>query len=108
MERLRAPLRFCLLALFSSTPATAHNTAVAVAVPVVDITVDGDFADWPQDAPRHDIQLIEYGQAPTGRRDLTASFRLCCNGSCVCVVRSVFERARLACAGTERRTVHQP
>ena len=45
MERLRAPLRFCLLALFSSTPATAHNTAVAV--PVVDITVDGDFADWP-------------------------------------------------------------
>ena len=76
MERLRTALRFCLLALFSSTPATAHNTAVAVAVPVVDITVDGDFSDWPEDAPRHDIQLIEYGQEPTGPHDLTASFRV--------------------------------
>ncbi|HJP32434.1 MAG TPA: sugar-binding protein [Candidatus Latescibacteria bacterium] len=72
----RLVLRFCLLALIAGAPATAHNAAVALAVPVADITVDGDFADWPEDAPRHDIQLIEYGQAPTGGQDLSASFRV--------------------------------
>jgi hypothetical protein len=38
-----------LLILLSLTRlAQAHNGAVAIAVPVEGITIDGDFSDWPE------------------------------------------------------------
>ncbi len=75
MRRSSAILAF-LLALGVGTPAAAHNAAVALAVPVHGITVDGDFEDWPVDAPRHEIHMVEYGQAPTDPQDLSATFRV--------------------------------
>jgi hypothetical protein len=36
-----------LLPLILAWPAQAHNGAVALAVPVEGITVDGDLSDWP-------------------------------------------------------------
>jgi signal transduction histidine kinase/ligand-binding sensor domain-containing protein len=76
MLRPSTILRFCLLILCGVTSAAAHNAAVALAVPMGEITVDGDFTDWPEDAPRYDIRMIEYGQAPTDGQDLSAAFRV--------------------------------
>ena len=76
MRHPRLSLCPWLLVLLVAVPAGAHNTAVALAVPVADIRVDGDFGDWPDTAPWHRIELVEYGDAPTGRRDLAAAFRV--------------------------------
>ena len=47
--KLRASLSLLLLFFLSlhSLPAHAHNGAIAVALPVSDITIDGDLSDWP-------------------------------------------------------------
>ncbi len=37
-----------LLVLSYPHPTHAHNGAVAIAVPVEGITVDGDLSDWPE------------------------------------------------------------
>ena len=31
------------------TPSLAHNNTIAIAVPLTDIQIDGDLADWPSD-----------------------------------------------------------
>ena len=54
----------------------AHNGEVALVAPMGSITVDGDFADWPQDLPRYPIVLKGGGELPRDARDLTASFRI--------------------------------
>jgi len=46
-----------LLSLLLSLPVQAHNGAVAVAVPVEGITVDGDLSDWPDGLPHYPIAL---------------------------------------------------
>ena len=57
-------------------PVPAHNGAVAIAVPVEGITVDGDLSDWPEDMRRYPIALAEYGDAPTDEADYQGSFRI--------------------------------
>ena len=47
-----------------SFPAAAHNGALAIAVPVEGIEIDGDFSDWPQDMRRYPIALAEDGVLP--------------------------------------------
>lgn len=76
MLRIHTILLFCLSSLLSWTPAAAHNTAVALAMPVSDIIVDGDFSDWPQDLTSQAIEMVEYGEAPTDPQDLSAAFRV--------------------------------
>ncbi len=73
--RLYCPTAF-LLCLVLSTLAHAHNGAVATATPVADITIDGDFSDWPPDMERYAIALPEYGDAPRDDEDLRAFFRV--------------------------------
>ena len=36
-------------------PAAAHNGALAIAVPVEGIKIDGDFSDWPKEMKRYAI-----------------------------------------------------
>ena len=46
----RPAFRHCLwLLLLCVPPVQAHNGAVAIAVPVEGITVDGDLSDWPEE-----------------------------------------------------------
>ena len=59
---------FGLLVLLSG-PAAAHNGAVAVAVPVEGITVDGDLGDWPEGMDRYPIALMEFGDTPKDSLD---------------------------------------
>ncbi len=67
-----------LLVLGALAPrlAGAHNGAVAQASPVAGITLDGDAADWPATLPPYPIARAEYGDAPSGERDLSAHFRI--------------------------------
>lgn len=54
-------LKPCLLALLWPARVQAHNGAVAIAVPVAGITIDGDFSDWPAEMRRYPILLQEDG-----------------------------------------------
>lgn len=56
--------------------AEAHNGAVAIAVPVEGITVDGDLSDWPADIRRYPIVLPEYGDIPKDTVDYQGNFRI--------------------------------
>ncbi|MBI2503514.1 MAG: hypothetical protein HYW07_09835, partial [Candidatus Latescibacteria bacterium] len=61
MSRL-ALCSLCLLGLASS--AEAHNGAVAIAVPVEGIKIDGDLSDWPARMRRYPILHSELGTDP--------------------------------------------
>ena len=69
-------LAILFLCLALTTPAHAHNSAVATAAPIAHITVDGDFSDWPPDIERYPIALPEFGDAPRDAEDLRAFFRV--------------------------------
>jgi hypothetical protein len=74
-------IKRCLL-LFSGflsltlSPLYAHNGALAVAVPIDNIAIDGDLSDWPQDLEHYPIGLPEFGTRPRDKEDLRATFRL--------------------------------
>ena len=67
----------CLL--LSGNSAHTHNGAVALAYPVENITIDGDFSDWPEHLPRYPVNLIEYGELLENSADLVAYFRIAYN-----------------------------
>ncbi|MDP6496169.1 MAG: penicillin-binding protein, partial [Dehalococcoidia bacterium] len=57
-------------------PVSAHNGAVAIAVPVEGIVVDGDLSDWPAAMRRYSIELVEEGDVPTDGADYQGDFRI--------------------------------
>jgi len=59
-----------------AAPVAAHNGAVAIAVPVDGITVDGDLSDWPNDLERYPIEWLAWRDAPRDSDDLEGSFRI--------------------------------
>lgn len=59
-----------------SVPARAHNGAVAIAVPVTGITIDGDLSDWPEGLRRYPIVMAIGGEPPRDEEDCRAAFRL--------------------------------
>ena len=67
-----------LLLLSLSVPVEAHNGAVAIAVPVEGIVIDGDLSDWPEGMRRYAIELPEpaYGVRPKDEEDFRGSFRI--------------------------------
>jgi len=69
-------MKILALILLSVWPLFAHNGAVAVAMPVDGITVDGDLSDWPDGLATHEITFPEYGDRPTSDGDLKAHFRV--------------------------------
>ncbi|MFA6108775.1 MAG: two-component regulator propeller domain-containing protein [Candidatus Latescibacterota bacterium] len=76
MIGLRFLVVIVLVAVALSRPAAAHNGAVAVAVPLRGITVDGDLSDWPANLRSYPIALTEYGVSPKGPEDYQGSFRV--------------------------------
>ena len=65
MARLRFhPYSIIMALLLAPAPVLAHNGAVAIAVPVEGISVDGDISDWPEELRRYPIALVESGGRP--------------------------------------------
>jgi CubicO group peptidase (beta-lactamase class C family) len=73
-------LPLLLLTLLFPHPSQAHNGAVAIAVPVEGIVIDGDLSDWPEGMRVYSIKLPEYGVAPRDSLDFKGSFRIGFNG----------------------------
>jgi hypothetical protein len=65
-----------LLTLLHPHPTTAHNGAVAIAVPIEGIMVDGDLSDWPEGTREYPIERYEYGFSPQDSADFQGSFRI--------------------------------
>jgi ligand-binding sensor domain-containing protein len=56
--------------------AGAHNGAVAIAVPVEGITIDGDLSDWPEGMREYPIRIVTQGGDPAGDDDFSARFQV--------------------------------
>ncbi|MBI2505732.1 MAG: response regulator [Candidatus Latescibacteria bacterium] len=72
-ERLSAVL---LVVLGLHLPALAHNGAVAVALPVERIVVDGDLSDWPGPGRWYPIDILAAGTPPKSGDDFTGRWRV--------------------------------
>ncbi|NKB71431.1 MAG: hypothetical protein GKR89_30535 [Candidatus Latescibacteria bacterium] len=57
-------------------PVAAHNGAVAFAVPVEGLIVDGDLSDWPVGMRDYPVEIPGGGNLPVDRSDLQAVLRL--------------------------------
>ena len=57
----------------------AHNGAVAIAVPVEGITIDGDLSDWPAALVAYPIALTDIGLPPRDTADYQGDFRISYN-----------------------------
>jgi hypothetical protein len=66
---------FCGMVLFCACGVEAHNGAVAIALPVTGIVVDGDLSDWPEGMRRYPIALPEW-VSPRDTEDFEGSFRI--------------------------------
>ena len=58
-----------------SRPCNAHNGAVAIAVPVQGIVVDGDLSDWPEDGLEYQIRQVARDTL-TAPEDFKSSFKI--------------------------------
>ena len=56
--------------------AHAHNGALAFAVPLAGIHLDGDLADWPTGMTRYPIARLARGEKPNDHRDFHGTFRI--------------------------------
>ena len=52
----------------------ADNGQLALARPLSQITVDGDFADWPSSLTWYPIEAFGHGEAPKSANDLSGTF----------------------------------
>ena len=67
-----------LILLLSTLPLYGHSGAVAVAVPIAGITLDGDLSDWPEGMRSYDIanQVNGFYYRVSGAADFQANFRV--------------------------------
>ena len=65
-----------ILLYLTALPARAHSGRVALAPPLRDIVVDGEFTDWPADLESYPILLPEFGSPPVDAADFRAFFRI--------------------------------
>ena len=86
-----------------SLAAHAHNGRIALAHPVGDIVVDGDFSDWPADLQRYPIALNEYGLPPLDADDFAADFRVAYNRQARALYLAIDVRDQAAVIDTSNR-----
>ncbi len=65
-----------ILLLPLAVPLSAHNGAVAIAVPVEGIVVDGDLSDWPEGIKSYPIHELIGGDEPLEASDIEAELRV--------------------------------
>ena len=71
------PISTCVVLLtVLLRPSDAHNGAVAIAVPVEGIVVDGDLSDWPEEMARYPIARQEGGDPMASPEDFKGEFRI--------------------------------
>ena len=74
------PMALCLAAVLvllgAVAPVHAGTGAIAVAVPVAGIRVDGRFDDWPDGMTTYPITCTEWIRGPAVENDPSASFRI--------------------------------
>jgi len=75
LRRLTCPILLALL-IFRATSIEAHNGAVAIALPVDDIIVDGDLSDWPDDLMGYPVAVAAAGSDAHNHEDFQAFFRV--------------------------------
>ena len=76
---LNGRLALVIAALFLlglSLPVQAHNGAVAIAVPVEGITIDGDLSDWPEEISRYPLHHHNFGVPLREEADFRGIFRV--------------------------------
>ena len=76
LRRFRPLLVNVLLLPAQTIPVAAHNGAVAIAVPVEGVVVDGDLSDWPANMVRYPLALAEFALPLTGKGDFRGWFRV--------------------------------
>ena len=64
------------LIIVSGYSAIAHNGAIAYALPLSGITVDGEISDWPSGMTRYTLSNVEVGVAIENEEDLSANFQI--------------------------------
>ena len=70
-------LLLCTIFLLSfSHLSHAHNGAVAIAVPVEGIIIDGDLSDWPEGMRLYPTARVLIGDKPKDEEDFQGSFRI--------------------------------
>ena len=69
-------LRTILVLLLLAVPLSAHNGAVAIAVPVEGIVVDRDLSDWPEGIKSYPIDELIGGDEPLEAGDIEAELRV--------------------------------
>ena len=81
MKDSRLALCLFLFASFVLHPHSshAHNGAVAIAVPIEGIVVDGDLSDWPEGVRRYEIARFGAGTPLGSAGDFKAEFRISYN-----------------------------
>jgi len=72
LSKILAIMLFALI----STNASAHNGAVALAIPIENITIDGDLSDWPEGMTYYTIDNPEFQAAPKDSLDIQGFFRI--------------------------------
>lgn len=65
----------CLL-LLAGLHSSAHNGKIGHARPLSNITVDGDFKDWPKNAIKYPLNVTTSGTKPTGQNDFSGFFQV--------------------------------
>ena len=65
-----------LLLLIVPRYSRAHNGAVAIAMPIEGITVDGDLSDWPGGMVRYPVANVINGPHPESDEDFQGVFRI--------------------------------
>ncbi|MEX0360739.1 MAG: serine hydrolase, partial [Allomuricauda sp.] len=72
------PAIFLLFSCQNSKEATIidTNAAIAYAVPMDNITLDGNLSEWPSDIHSYPIKNAELGKAPNSEEDYDGNFRI--------------------------------
>ena len=71
----RVPLTLIASGALLAATSRADNGAIAVALPIGDVTIDGDLSDWPVDLEAIPITVSLRDNAPRDDDDLSATFR---------------------------------
>lgn len=74
MNLLIKPAAICCLLLLVGYFSFAHNGKTGRAYPLSNITIDGDFKDWPANAIKYPINTTTSETKPTGENDFSGYF----------------------------------